>query len=562
MALPSGTDYHQAVQVPQISFSDPDLKLSRAEPDNLGLPKAYSGGFTVTFRLQSGTNDWAVRCFIREIQDLQKRYQSINNFLSKTQSKYFVEARYLPSGIRVAGREYPIIKMKWLNGEPLNVFLSKNYSNKGIVENLLTDFLRLVKELETFNVAHGDLQHGNIIVKGNQMFLIDYDGMFFQELTGLATNEVGHINYQHPQRTARHFNKDIDRFASIIIYIGLKAVSINPSLWKKYDNGENLLFKKDDFADLQNSQLIRDLWAMPDVKPLIERFLGVCYLEFEKIPSLGSFINGTFTFPTVKLENLQRITITRSQYLVIDGTQKGSILEHVGERVEVVGLITALRQGHTKFGAPYAMLNMGGSYPSHTFTVVLWSDTIRSLQAIGTDPKDYKNQWVSVIGVISQYKGRPQLYIEQPTQLRKLNGIQEAQMLLVQKPTAPNPTYSQPQPTNTAKKYSTPHTTAPRKTGNKDLDTLIDLYGNRPVTQSKSTASQTARRYSSTPQPSTSSNTSSKQSSSASINKGCIVVLVCVVIGGIIGGSISESGGGVLVGAIIGWIVSAFFNQS
>src|SRR5690606_3395463 len=99
----------------------------------------------------------------------------------------------------------------------------------------LADFLRLVKELETFNIAHGDLQHGNIIVKNNQMVLIDYDGMYFPELVGLATNEVGHINYQHPQRTARHFNKDIDRFASIIIYIGLKAVSINPSLWKKYD---------------------------------------------------------------------------------------------------------------------------------------------------------------------------------------------------------------------------------------------------------------------------------------------------------------------------------------
>ncbi|HEY5745315.1 MAG TPA: hypothetical protein VIU12_04480 [Chryseolinea sp.] len=558
MTLPRGNEYNQAVQVPQISFSDSELKASKVELDKLGLPKPYSGGFTTTYRLQSGSHDWAVRCFTREIQDLQKRYQAINNFLSKTQSKYFVDAKYLPSGIRVAGIEYPVIKMKWLNGEPLNVFLSKNYSTRSIVESLLTDFLRLVKELESFNIAHGDLQHGNILVKNNQMFLIDYDGMFFPELVGLATNEVGHINYQHPQRTARHFSKDIDRFASIIIYIGLKAVSINPSLWKKYDNGENLLFKQSDFADLQNSPLIRDLSVMSDVQPLIERFLGACYLEFEKIPSLSSFISGTFAYPTVKLGNLQRIAITRSQYLVIDGIQKGSILEHVGERVEIVGKVTALRQGHTRYGAPYAMLNMGGSYPSHTFTVVLWSETIRSLQAVGTDPKDYKEQWVSVIGVISQYKGRPQLYIEQLTQMRILSSVQEAQMLLIQKPTIPVSTSSQSQPTSTPKSYPPP----PRRTGNKDIDTLIDLYGNRPVTKPTSGQTQRSTGYSSQqPQKNPTPYTSNAQPTNKSNNKGCIVAIVLIVIGGAIGGAISESPGGVAIGAIIGWLASAIFRK-
>ena len=555
MALPRGNEYNQAVQAPNISFTDLELKACHVELDKLGLPKPYSGGFTTTYRLQNGSNDWAIRCFTKEIQDLQKRYQAIGNFLSKAQSKYFVDARYLPNGIRIAGKEYPIIKMKWLNGEPLNIFLSKNYSNRNIIEALIADFLGLVKELENFNIAHGDLQHGNIIVKNNQMFLIDYDGMFLPELVGLVTNEVGHINYQHPQRTARHFDKDIDRFASIIIYIGLKAISSNPSLWKTYDNGENLLFKQSDFADLQKSQLIRDLVAMPAVRPLIGRFLGVCYLEFDNIPSLDSFINGTFTYPTIKIENLQRITLTRNQYLIIDGTQKSSILEHVGERVEIIGEITALRLGNTRFGAPYAMLNMGGVYPTHSFTVVLWSETIRSLQSVGTDPMDYKDQWASVVGVISQYNGRPQLYIEQPTQIRILGSAREAQMLLIQT-TNPTSTHRHSQPIKTTKSYSPSSTTGiPKKTGNKDLDTLIDLYGNKPVTQAPINRQETTKQQQRASQ---GSNTSSQQASSTPSNKGCVVVLVFVVIGGLIGGSVSENEGGVFVGAIIGWIAVYF----
>jgi hypothetical protein len=561
MALPRGHEYNQAVQVPQISFSDTELKASKVELDNLGLPKPYSGGFTTTYRLQSGSNDWAVRCFTREIQDLQKRYQAINSFLSKNQSKYFVDARYLPSGIRIAGKEYPIIKMKWLNGEPLNIFLSKNYSNKGIVENLLADFLRLVKELETFDIAHGDLQHGNIIVKNNQMFLIDYDGMFFPELVGLATNEVGHINYQHPQRTARHFNKDIDRFASIIIYIGLKAISINPSLWKKYDNGENLLFKQSDFADLQNSQLIRDLSAMPDVKPLVERFLGVCYLEFEKIPSLSSFISGTFSYPTVKLENLQRITITRSQYLVIDGTQKGSILEHVGERIEIVGKITALRQGQTKYGKPYAMLNMGGTYPHHTFTVVLWSETIRLLDAGGVEPNDYMMQWISVTGVISQYKGRPQLYVEQTTQVRILNSIQEAQLLLIQQ--SNDKVLSQNESTLKKTKSLQANQLAsriPQKTGSKEADIFNGLYGNRSTSHPPSTVKLKSH-ITQQSQASSPTYKSTTRSSQKANDSGCLVTIICIIISSAIGGAVSKSLGGVVVGAIIGWLASLFWKK-
>lgn len=537
MALPRGNEYDQAVQMPQISFNDNELKSSQVETNPLGLPKPYSGGFTTTFRMYNSSGDWAVRCFTREIQDLQKRYQSISSFLSKNSSQYFVSAKYLANGIRVSGKEYPIIKMQWLKGEPLNIFLAKNYKQKDVVEKLLSDFVNLVRQLETFGIAHGDLQHGNIIVKNNQLFLIDYDGMFFPELAGLATNEVGHINYQHPQRSSKHYNKDIDRFAAIIIYLGLKAISLNPNLWKKYDDGENILFRQIDFADLQNSELIHEISAIPELKELIRRLIGVCYLDFEKIPTLQTFIDGNFSFPTVALH---KIEIGRSQYLIIDGTSQGKILEHVGERVEVIGKIFTARKGTTKHGDPYYFLNMGGYYPNHTFTVVLWKETINAMSALGINPNDFDDEWMSVTGVISSYKGRAQVYIEQATQIQKLSGQAEAQQRLRIRPQGAS-----------RQKPSVP--TQP-KFANKEIEVLTQLYGNKqatPVTKQQTTAQKTTT---STYKPTTTySTTPSKKN-----NSGCMVQVVGFILGAGIG---ALTGGlGFVIGGIAGVFLIGFLN--
>lgn len=120
MALPRGDQYNEAVQNPKISFADTELKASKVETGMFDLPKPYSGGFTVTFKLQTTASNYAVRCFTRDIADIQRRYQAITDFFSAKSSRYFIDANYLPNGIKVAGSFYPIIKMKWMDGEPLN----------------------------------------------------------------------------------------------------------------------------------------------------------------------------------------------------------------------------------------------------------------------------------------------------------------------------------------------------------------------------------------------------------------------------------------------------------
>lgn len=53
--------------------------------------------------------------------------------------------------------------MKWVEGEPMNIYLSNHYKNNDKVQGVLNNFLKMVNDLERFGIAHGDLQQGNII---------------------------------------------------------------------------------------------------------------------------------------------------------------------------------------------------------------------------------------------------------------------------------------------------------------------------------------------------------------------------------------------------------------
>ena len=545
MLLPRGDEYNVAVQNPRIAFTDVDLKNGSVEITPLGLPKPYSGGFTITYKIVTNQTAWAVRCFHRDIQDLQRRYQSIGNFFSQNPSSYFVDAKYLTDGIKINGKGYPIIKMRWLEGEPLNIYLSKFYSQKNKIERLIADFIQLINELEKFGIAHGDLQHGNIIVKNDKLHLIDYDGIYLSELASLKTNEIGHINYQHPKRSASHYNQYIDRFSTIIIYIGLKAISLKPILWTKYENGENILFRSQDYADLQNSPLIQDLLTIPEIKPLIERLIGCCHLDFGKIPSLNNFLSGNFIYDK---NAVGTIKITRSQYEVIDATKKGSLLEHFGEKIEVIGIISGKHLGTTYHGSPYMFLNFG-RFPNQTFTLVIWQEGITALTAKGMPPSSLVGKYVSVTGVISSYGGNPQMIIEQHTQIQILENENEANQRLKQKPI------------NT--------TTQPRQKTETKIDKEADvfnwLYKDSPIyIPPKPTVTQTPTTTQSktTKSPTTTSSSSNqtKKPNSSSGNDGCTIPIIFMVIGAIIAGAASNGNlwfFGVIAGGVLGaWILA------
>jgi hypothetical protein len=118
---PDAVAFREAVQHPQIAFSDPALKQAEVSQGRQGLPVAYSGRFAVVFRLNGeGEQKWAVRCFTSgtEEEERRARYFLIARYMEEL-GDFAVPFRYMDQGIFVNGEWFPILTMPWVASQPL-----------------------------------------------------------------------------------------------------------------------------------------------------------------------------------------------------------------------------------------------------------------------------------------------------------------------------------------------------------------------------------------------------------------------------------------------------------
>src|SRR5262249_50438670 len=156
--------------------------------------------------VKSGAKKWAVKCFTREIPGLRERYVQISSYLKQVNLPFMVEFTFLEQGIRVRGQFFPVLKMQWVEGFQLNTFVKESLDKPQILQMLCQIWARLAVRLKEANLAHCDLQHGNVLlVPGSKagalgVKLVDYDGMCVPALEFLKSIELGHASFQHPQR--------------------------------------------------------------------------------------------------------------------------------------------------------------------------------------------------------------------------------------------------------------------------------------------------------------------------------------------------------------------------
>ncbi len=273
MTWPNPNQYVEAIQNPKLSFADPALQHGTVLLDKYKLPRPISGNFATVFEVESGGRKWAVRCFLREVTNLQQRYAEITKHLSRNPLNCMVGFEYLPHGIKVGLKWYPILKMDWIPGVPLDRYIEDHLNMPTKLEMLASQWAILCKALRQANFAHGDLQHGNILITDQDQFkLIDYDGVYIPAVIGLPQNEIGHRHYQHPSRISdegvsiSNF-RNVDNFPAQIIGLSLYALSIDPTLWKKTGAGvENLLFQDIDYKDPLRSKTLSLLRNHPDAR--------------------------------------------------------------------------------------------------------------------------------------------------------------------------------------------------------------------------------------------------------------------------------------------------------
>ncbi|HEY7326821.1 MAG TPA: DUF1349 domain-containing protein [Gemmataceae bacterium] len=301
MSWPLSQDYNEAIQDPQGNFSDAELKAGEAVANALGIPMPRSGNFADVYevRCPSGAR-WAVKCFTREIHGLRERYAEISKYLRQVNLPFMVDFQYQEQGIRVGTQWYPILKMQWVEGFVLNEFVRDNLDKRPILNALGQIWLRMARRLHMAQLGHCDLQHGNVMfvpgtsAKSLAVKLIDYDGMCVPSLAGKNSGELGHPGYQHPERLRTGaYSQEVDRFSLLSIATALRCLMIGGrSLWERYDNGDNLLFRQSDLQAPAASPLFRDLLSIDDrqAQMLVKELCRSCQGPLSDVPLLTDLL--------------------------------------------------------------------------------------------------------------------------------------------------------------------------------------------------------------------------------------------------------------------------------
>ena len=289
-AYPAAGDYYKAVQAPARVFTVPKLQAAKFVWDSLG-PTLARGSSAVVFQASVDGRPQALRCYIRNDASSRDRYSALDAFLAGHDlSPYVSAATWLDGAIQVNRATWPVLTMDWIDGRTLNEYVDflVSSSNAAALTTLAANWRELVALLQRSEFTHGDLQHGNVMVdQVGRLRLVDFDGVWIPPLAGQSPpTEFGHPNYQHPLQHS--WDRWLDTFSALVIYLSLVALGKNPGLWLALYNSKNLLFAKSDFFPPFQTEAWKQLAALgdPQVDELARRLQECCDPDWVSTQSL------------------------------------------------------------------------------------------------------------------------------------------------------------------------------------------------------------------------------------------------------------------------------------
>jgi hypothetical protein len=306
---PLASHFSTILQNPRIAFRAVELKELRIERDALNQPRAWSGAFATVFKgvNPNGQGAVAIRVFTTASSERRERYNAIYEHLHDRGLKSLVGFTYADDGIRSAGdgRWYPLVTMEWVSGETLYDWTRTQClnGNRAAISKVAEKWLELLQELTAAEVAHGDLQHANIMVTDDhRLKLVDYDCMCVPMLVGRNNLEIGVEPYQHPDRNDQtSLSLQLDNYSALFILVALKALAAAPDLWQTYverPKYDKLLLRRGDLVAPNRSPLIAALRRSPDVqvRQLTERLLHAASSPMH----VASHCRDRFSSPTLE----------------------------------------------------------------------------------------------------------------------------------------------------------------------------------------------------------------------------------------------------------------------
>ena len=271
---------------------DSHAKSATFLKDQKGRLIAYAGGFSVVFPYIRNNEKWGLRCWHADIGNVRKKFEITSKVMKNSGANYLCDFVYEEEGISINGHVYPTTRMRWIDGLSIKDYICKHKNSKNTMLKLADAFLLMAQDMHRNKFAHGDLQHGNIIVDENgNLFLIDYDSFYCPELEDKTDIIQGLKDYQHPLRKHNKITTEkIDYFSELIIYLSILAIAYNPSLIEKHqlEISERLLFKAEDFQDIKRSSIYNDILKLGGDFPILLSILEL-YLLQTSLSSLQPF---------------------------------------------------------------------------------------------------------------------------------------------------------------------------------------------------------------------------------------------------------------------------------
>jgi hypothetical protein len=314
-------------------FRDAGLRASADPPDALyQLPRqkqllrpSGSGQFAIVFKLMVQEAETAVRVYESEphARQSESHYRSVDNYFGRGRPSCLIAFRHYSDEMDVNGLWYPVLTMEWLRGPQLGAWIAERVKagDSAALRDMADRWVDLIEELRRSGVAHGDLQHGNVLVVDGVPKLIDYDGMWASSFGEQPCLEQGHLAYQHPQRPGQLASLALDDFSAWVILLALRGLASDLGLWQRHVHNEDdekdrpLLFSTENLRPLSDPSHSGQLWedllrsSDPEVQGWARELRAALDQPFEKIPpfEIDRRPPVTATRQTTLLEELRRL---------------------------------------------------------------------------------------------------------------------------------------------------------------------------------------------------------------------------------------------------------------
>jgi eukaryotic-like serine/threonine-protein kinase len=281
MDMPTAEDYIRAVQNPQVSFHLPRLRQARFEAHPLlGIPMPASGTSAIVFKATVDGQSQALRFLTRPDAASQQRYTALNRYFTERDLiRDMATSQWVDDAITVNGKRWPMVQMQWVEGKTLNHYVEDlvEAEDTGSIKSLADAWRELLRRLQAARFAHGDLQHGNVMVEGDgTLRLVDFDSAWIEPFAGSSPpTESGHRNYQRPGRA---WGPWMDTFPGLVIYLSLVALARSTKTWEQLHDGENLLLRSPDFTPPHQTQAWWEIAQLsdPGVAAMADRLKACC----------------------------------------------------------------------------------------------------------------------------------------------------------------------------------------------------------------------------------------------------------------------------------------------